>query len=361
MSENERQPAPQPEEQGPQPAPVQREQRDESPRSTIALLVAVAVFLYLVRSILPPFVIAAVLAYVFSPIIGWLETSGKMRRGIAVIIFLLAVLGPLGVLGWAIEPTLIRETNQLATDSPTIINNLLVQIFGAERVTVLGQTLDARTISLYFQRGILDALGSPRGAIQAAAVVVEVLIDTFLTIVLLAYFLLNPRPFATMALRLVPAERRADLQRLAREIHAVLGRYVRGLAFLVVLMSTSTWLGLALGFHLPYALPIALATGFLEIIPFLGPVTAATIAAAVALSHGGPQLALWVALFYLVLRQLEDQLVMPLVIGRVLELHPAVAIFAVLSGTALWGVLGALLGIPVAGAVKVTFDHFRPT
>ena len=328
--------------------------------ASLALLAAIGVFLYVVRSILPPFVIAAVLAYLFGPVVGWMEKHGRMRRAVAALIFLLAVLGPITALVWLVEPTLVRETNELATDAPNIINNLLVEVFGSDRIEFLGQTLDARTASIYFQRGLLDALGSPPGAIRAAAVVVELLLSSFLTLVLLVYFLVNPKPFGVMALRLIPAERRSEWAHLGRQVHLVLGRYVRGLAFLVALMSTVTWLGLALIFHLPYAVPIAVTTGFLEIIPFLGPVAAGTIAAAVALSHGGIQLTLWIAVFYLVLRQLEDQLVMPLVIGRVVELHPAVAIFAVLSGTALWGVLGALLGIPAAAAIKVAFEHFRP-
>lgn len=328
--------------------------------ASLALLAAVALFLYQVRSILPPFVIAAVLAFVFGPLVGWIEKHGRMRRPLAALVFLLAILCPLAAVMWIVEPKLAKETNELATDAPNIINNLLLEVFGSNSVEILGQTLDSHTIGIYLQRGLLDALGTPPGAIRAAAVVAETLLDTFLTLVLLAYFLVNPKPFGMMLLRLIPMEWRSDWSMLANQIHLVLGRYVRGLAFLVALMSTVTWLGLAMLFHMPYSLPIALATGFLEIIPFLGPVAAGTVAAAVALSHGGAQMVLWVAIFYLVLRQLEDQLVMPIVIGHVVELHPAVAIFAVLSGTALWGVLGALLGIPVAAAIKVAFEHFRP-
>jgi predicted PurR-regulated permease PerM len=328
--------------------------------TTPVLLAVVVVFLYLVRSILSPFIIAAMLAYVFGPAVSWLEKYGRMRRPFAVLTFVLALLLPIAGILWIVEPALAGETNELVTDAPNIINSLLVQLFGSQQIEVLGQTIDARTISIYLQRGLLDAIGSTPGAIRAAALVVELLLHTLLTLVLLVYFLLDPKPFGMMALRLVPVERRAEVRLLARDIHVVLGSYVRGLLFLVALMSTVTWLGLTFIFHLPYSLPIALTTGFLEIIPFFGPVTAGMIAAAVALSHGGVQLALWVAIFYLVLRQLEDQLVMPLVIGQVVELHPAIAIFAVLAGTALWGVLGALLGIPVAAAIKVAFEHFRP-
>ena len=261
---------------------------------------------------------------------------------------------------WLVVPALGRETSELVRDLPVIIANLLTQLFGADRVEILGQIIDARSINIYLERGLAQTVGEPTGAIHVAAVAVEFVLRGFLTIVLLIYFLLNPRPFAMMLLRLAPVGQRQRVRQISWEIHLILGRYLRGLAFLVVLMSTLTWIGLTFIFHLPYSLPIAIATGFLEIIPFLGPVTAGAIASAVALASGGPQVALGVAIMYFVLRQMEDHLVMPIVIGHAVELHPAVTIFAVLAGTVLWGVLGALLAIPVAAAVKIVFQHIRP-
>jgi predicted PurR-regulated permease PerM len=144
----------------------------------------------------------------------------------------------------------------------------------------------------------------------------------------------------------------------AKDVNVVLSRYVRGLLFLVALMSAVTWAGLTFVFHLPFALPIAIATGLLEVIPFVGPIAAGALAAVVAFSHGGVGLTVGVAVFYFVLRQAEDQLVMPAVIGRAVALHPAVIIFAVLAGGTIGGVLGTLLAIPTAAALKVLLDHW---
>lgn len=327
---------------------------------TAALLAGIVLFLYLVRRILAPFVIAAALAYVFSPTVGWIEKRLRIRRIFAVLLFLLLALGPVAILVWFLYPVLVRETRELATNTPAILSNLLLQLFGGESIEFLGQTVAVDTVTDYLLDALLSAFGTPSEAIHVAASIVEAGFDAFLSVVLLFYFLLDPKRFAKGALRLLPPEHRAQAQSVGHDIHLVLARYVRGLLFLVALMSTATWLGLTLIFHLPYALPIAIATGFLEIIPFLGPVLAAGIASIVGLFHGGPNIALGIALLYLVLRQLEDQLVMPVVIGRAVEIYPAVAIFAVLAGGALAGVLGALLGIPVAAAVKIAFDRWRP-
>ena len=107
--------------------------------------------------------------------------------------------------------------------------------------------------------------------------------------------------------------------------------------------------------HLPYALAIAVLTGVLEIIPLVGPLIATAIAGTDAFAHGGAGLALAVVVFYFVVRQVEDQVVMPVVVGRAVHLHPVVTIFAVLVGLSTYGVLGGLLGVPVAAAVNVIF------
>ena len=324
------------------------------------LLVIAGLFLYLVRQILPPFVIAAVLAYLFTPVVSWMESRARIPRLLAVAIFYLMTLGPISILLWLVGPSLAREAQDLVRNTPEILRSALVQLLGSERVEILGTTVDVQAITRYVTSALLNALDTPAGALHFAAVTLETLVKAFLPLVLAFYLMVNPWPFAHVVLRLLPPEDRPRWKKTGSEIHQVLSRYLRGLLFLVTLMATATWLGLTLIFHLPHALPIALATGVLEIIPFLGPITAGAIAAMVGLFYGGAQFALGIAIFYLVLRQLEDQLVMPVVIGRVVELHPVVTIFAVLAGGVLAGILGALLAIPVAAALKVVFDHWRP-
>ncbi len=110
-----------------------------------------------------------------------------------------------------------------------------------------------------------------------------------------------------------------------------LGRYLRGQLYLILIMSVASYIVLRI-FDVPYALPIAIGTGILEIVPFVGPIIAGTLASLVALStHGvGPMIGVVIA--YFILRQIEDQIVVPQVIGRVVHLDPVVTIFVVLAG-----------------------------
>ena len=125
-------------------------------------------------------------------------------------------------------------------------------------------------------------------------------------------------------------------------------------------MSLVTFLVLEWVFRLPYALWIGIVSGILEVIPLIGPIAAGAIACTVGFSQGGPNEAAALAVAYLILRQVEDQLVMPIVVGRAVHVHPLVTIFAVLTGEKIAGVLGMILAVPIAAAVKVVLDYAYP-
>jgi hypothetical protein len=116
---------------------------------------------------------------------------------------------------------------------------------------------------------------------------------------------------------------------------------------------------------LKYALLVAIATGFLELIPLIGPWTAAGIAITVSLFQDTTPfgwthltLAIVIGLIYFALRQLEDIFVIPMVIGRIVKLHPLFVIFVLVIGTALGGVLGLILAVPMAAVMKIISTFF---
>jgi predicted PurR-regulated permease PerM len=142
----------------------------------------------------------------------------------------------------------------------------------------------------------------------------------------------------------------------------LLGRYVRGQLFLIGVMWTATFIGLSI-LQVPFALLLGFTTGVLEVIPIVGPITAGAIACLVALGHPAPWglSQIWyvaiVAAMYTVLRHAEDYFVIPLVIGRIVRLHPAIVIFALLTGGALYGLLGVLIAVPVAATLRLVLIY----
>ncbi|MBI3732394.1 MAG: AI-2E family transporter [Chloroflexi bacterium] len=322
-------------------------------------LAAILLLLYAVRSILAPFVVALGLAYILVPLVDLLSARLKWPRGLVVAGFYVLFLGALGWGIYAIEPTLARESRELTRDTPTLVETLLVQTLGGEEITVFGQTVQARVLAHQVLRAVEENLGGPAESLRLAEQVLHNILEFFLLLIVLFYLLKDWNKLGAAAFTLAPAARRAQIEAVAARIHIVLGRYVRGQLVLVALMSAVTWVFLHFVFDLRFALPIAIATGFLEVVPLLGPAIAASIAAIVAFSQGGPQFALWLVLFYTVARHVEDYLVVPTVVGRAVHLHPIVTIFAVLSGGAIAGVLGMILAVPVAAALSVIWDVWR--
>jgi predicted PurR-regulated permease PerM len=321
-------------------------------------LAALALFVYLVRSVLPPFVIGFAFAYVFSPVVDSIQDRWRLPRGVAILGLYLALLVPLVALVVIFGPRLVEELRLLIVRAPQITAQLVEVLFGSGPYLLFGSSLDARQVSLALVDSVRGAVGSPENALRVLSSIAELTLNAFLTLVVSIYVLADSVNVRRAVMSLVPRRRRPEIDSASKEIHLTLARYLRRQLFLVCLVSFVTFLGLELLFNLRYALAIAVVTGFLEVIPFFGPVVAGSIAALVALSQGGSQLMIEVIVFYVVLRQIEDQLVSPVVLGRAVELHPLVVIFAVLAGGALFGVIGTLAAIPVAAAIKVALSYW---
>jgi len=323
-------------------------------------LAAFAVVLWAAREVLTPFIVGAVLAYILSPLADQISERVGLRRrwtGIAVFaVFLFVVVVGIS----ALASRLTIEARELGSDVPSVIEHVADQLTGGQNLDLFGRSFTPRELAVRVNESLADRFGSPGDALHAVQVALSSTLSTLVALLTLAYLLVDSHYVGGFLLRFVPHEHQDNVEVVAAQIHRVLGRYLQGQMLLIVLVSTVTYLVLSLVFQLPYALPIAVATGFLEIIPLIGPIFAAGIACAVALTQGGVGQAGFVALAYLIIRQVEDQLVMPLVVGRAVHVHPLATIFAVVAGEHLGGVLGALLAVPLAAAAKVILDYAYP-
>jgi hypothetical protein len=129
-------------------------------------------------------------------------------------------------------------------------------------------------------------------------------------------------------------------------------------------MSTASYVALTV-LDVNYALTVAITTGFLELIPLIGPWTAGAIAVTIAFFQDATPfewtnttLAIVIGLTYFALRQLEDAFVIPVVIGRIVHLHPLLVLFVLVVGTSLGGILGLILAVPIAAVLKIIISFF---
>jgi predicted PurR-regulated permease PerM len=338
----------------------------------VLVIAVVLVALMLTRNILAPFVLAIATAYVIGPLVDRVQRMTRLPRVLVIALFYLLFLGTLTLLGALMEPELARQQNGLFKSGGTVADAVLDRASkNAEIVDLLRRTgvdivpyndpayPEKRAVVSRRLQAEIDRATQPSQVREVAQTTFALLLKVVIWFFATFYLLLNGQRSVHYLYRFVPVERVAQVRQVVGRIHAVLGRYLRGQLYLILIMSVASYIALRI-FKIPYALPLAIGTGILEIIPFVGPIIAGTLASLVALSTHGVGPMIGVAIAYFVLREIEDQIVVPQVIGRVVHLDPVVTIFVVLAGEQLAGIIGVLLAVPLAAAVRVIIDEFFP-
>jgi predicted PurR-regulated permease PerM len=177
------------------------------------------------------------------------------------------------------------------------------------------------------------------------------------------YFLKEGRSMFDKLLNFVPNDYKVEADILIRRINSVLGSYLRGQIFLIFFVALTLFIALAI-LGVKFALILAVFSGFAEIVPIIGPIVAASVAALAAYIGGGSnfglaplQTALIVVVIYAVVRQIQDYLINPYVMGKITKLHPLIILFAVIAGEHIAGILGLVLAVPTAGVIKIIFEY----
>ncbi len=331
-------------------------------RVVVGVFALLAVYLvYNAGDIVRPFVWAAIIAYLLLPAVGALEERLAFPRTLAAAVVFVGLLALIfGGGGRVLLPAAADQAREVQRTLPTLIVNAQNTI--TETSDQIG--FEGLNEIIFGQGGTVPELPAvlARSAFPVAVGAARFLLEVLIFLIATFFYLRDaPRLVAWMR-RSVPKAQRHEIVPLLGEVNVLLGRYVRGQIFLIGVMWTATTIGLTL-FGVPFSLLLGLMTGVLEVIPIVGPITAGAIACLVALGHPNPfgwnQL-LYVgviAAMYTVFRHAEDYFVIPFVIGRIVRLHPAVVIFSLLSGGALFGLLGILLAVPVAATLRLVLVY----
>ena len=348
--------------------------------------------LYLSRHILNILVVAALVAFLLMPVVIFLQQRLRMPRVIAIlfsylVLIITILLSPLILL----PPVIDGFEVIVGVDYQTLVQNLLQGIYGTLQTIslvethFLGFTLDfSRLVEpalVVFQDASLNSmmalpstetiLTSIQSALtltfdvatNLAGSVLTSLLAVLLTILYSVYFSMDAQQLGPRFLRVVPEAYRPEIATLMRRLSATWRAYFRGQLILMVTIGTVTFIGnAALG--LPGAFSLAVVAGLLEMIPNLGPLLAAVPAVSVALLQGSTYLdvnhfilVLMVIGFYILVQQVENNFIVPHILGEAVELHPLVIMGGVVVGTSAAGIVGALLAAPVIASGKEIMSY----
>ena len=324
-------------------------------RAVILAAAALAIFLYFIKLILLPFILPAILAYICTPAIDWLSRRTRWPRLVFAIGFFLVILG-IGILfGVFAAGRVADEARSLAFDLQGTLQKLVGDATGNHPVQIFGHIVDPQQIVKLVLDRLADWIGKTDQLAMFASVGLALIAGFFLCVVLLFYFLASGESIARGLLWIVPPHRRGLVRRIWARLDPVLTRYFVGMIVVVIYATSASYVGLGFFLDIHHAVLLALLTGVLETVPFIGPMAAAILAGLVSLQTAtGFMSILDYALYATALRLSIDQLIGPIVLGAAARLHPVLIIFCFLAGGVVFGIPGVILAVPVALLIKST-------
>ncbi|HEY3777661.1 MAG TPA: AI-2E family transporter [Rhizomicrobium sp.] len=324
-----------------------------STNATIAVLAAAVLLLYLVRVILLPFVVSAVVAYICSPVVDRAASAFRLPRGAVAFGAGLVLAGIAAGVGYFGASFVVHEL-QRAVHELGDLKTFIHQWIGGNSISLFGKQLTDAQIAATISDAAQKWVNQTGGFVALAAFGFAGFFGVLLAWVLLFYFLIGGKAVWRGIVWLIPPLDRPLVMLIWKDLDPVLRRYFVGLVIVVVYASSAAYVGLGLILHAPHAGVLAVLTGFLELVPIVGPAASAVIAGIFTLhSAKGPGAILAYIAYATALRISIDQLIGPIVLGRAARVQPSVVIFCFLAGAILFGVPGVVMAVPVALTIKV--------
>ncbi len=315
---------------------------------TLVALGVLLYTLYLVRSVVGLLLIAVFLAVALGPAV---DRAAGMRlpRPAAILAVFLGLFIAIFLLGLIVVPPIVNEVQAFAKDVPSYIDDIRSN-------DTLREYDDKYDITKKLEdqaQSLPSRLGDAAGALQAVTVGVFSTVLQLVTVLTITFFLLlDGGRIANFLIAQVRPSHQARVRAVAADIYGATGGYVAGALTLATAAGLSTYILLSI-LNVPFAVPLAVLMAFFDLIPLVGSTIGGVLVGVVTLFADFPgDTIIWVV-FVLVYQQVENSVFQPLVYRRTVNLHPLAVISAILIGSSLLGVLGALVAIPIAAAIQI--------
>lgn len=307
------------------------------------LIAGVIWFLVEIKSILVILFIAFIIAAAISPVSDFLRRK-KSPNIIAVILPFISMLSILILVFLALIPFFIDQIQSLIVSFPHYLDRAS-RLIGVE--LNVGELRSAFTSDVNLLSK--NALTLTTNVFGGMFSILSVLVISF-------YLLIDRRRIRESILSLFPKSNQGKTENTLNQIESKLGAWVRGQIVLSFAVGAFTWILLTI-ISLPFALPLAVLAGMLEIVPTIGPILSAVPAVIVALNIS-PTIALLVVGAYILTQMLENNILVPKIMEKAVGLNPIIVITGVMIGANFLGVLGALLSVPFISVLTILYKTF---
>jgi predicted PurR-regulated permease PerM len=322
-------------------------------------------------------VIASVLAvyvmYLLRKPIGWLVVAGflavamsgpvnllhrHMRRGLAIAIAYLVLFMIPVALGAILVPSIVRAVNDLADNVPTYVNDLQDYVNKNEKLKKINDDYEITTKLKEQANKLPSKLGGAAGTLAKLGSGLVSGIFAAVTILILSIFMVSRgREWVEAFLSLQPPDREPRLRRMIDSSSKAVGAYVAGALLQATIAGVTTFIVLKL-LGVPFAAALAVVVFFFDLIPLVGATIAAVLVGLVTVFNDFPvDTIIWVV-WAIVYQQVENTVIQPRIQSRAVNIQPFIVLVAVLFGSTLFGIAGALLAIPAAASIQIAVYEY---
>jgi predicted PurR-regulated permease PerM len=298
--------------------------------------------------------LAILLGSALEPVVGWIRARSPLGRGASILVTYASFLVAVVLLVLIVVPAAFTQFNQITAELPPFLDQ--VRAWATDvRPQGLGTSITAVMDSV--EETIRPAPPDPDEVVEVGLTVAEVVVSVATLLALVFFWLVEHARIQRFALAFLPSHRRAGAREAWNEVENRLGLWVRGQ---LILMGT---IGIATGIlytviGLPSAMLLALIAAVTEAIPLVGPLLGAIPAVLVAATVS-PETALLVAAIYLLIQFVEGNVLVPIVMRNTIGISPFLVLVSLLIGGGAGGLVGALLGVPVAAAIVVVLERLQ--
>lgn len=297
----------------------------------IALFILSLWIIYLIRDLIIILFVAVIFVSALSPIVKFFVKL-RLPKVLSIALTYIIIISVLTGLLIIIIPQLVEQSNRLIVASPPLITQFL-NVVNIDKSLLSSELTDLSKNLFSITLSVFDNL----------LAIIFLLVITF-------YLLLEKESLESRISSLFKS-REERVKRSIVKIEEKLGSWLQGQLVLSLVIGILSYIGLTI-LNIPYALPLALIAGILEVIPVIGPIISAIPAIFLAFTIS-PLLSVMVAALYLIIQQLENSLIVPLVMKRAVGLNPLIVILAIAIGSRLLGIAGALLAVPIAVVFQI--------
>lgn len=337
------------------------------------LFLLIGGMLWAARHVLFPYILALVIAYLLLPVVNWLDhhmpvrlRAWRLARSLAILLtYLLLFVLIVGIMAFFVPlivdqikvliekwPDLTRQVEAWGTRGWGLYTDMIESIESISprwRDTIESSLEDlASDLLIAVQNGLI-------ATIRTVSSTVSFLIGLIVIPFWLFYILHDESQVKKGMIQALPEQMRADVQCMASLIDDVLSAYIRGQLLLCLFVGTLATLSL-LVIGVPFALILGVIAGVFEVLPYVGPILGAIPAILVALLSNPPS-AIWVAVAFFTIQQVENLLLVPRIAGQSVKLHPALVMVVLVIGNQLAGFWGMLVAVPITAIIRDVFKY----